>query len=119
MRTEPILAKLNALRKDAQGEGSVEEKALHHAFCFISYEVGAFTGFVEAGEAPTGKKDASPGPGVEAYLGALAGLKAEVEDDPEDIEFVALDRALAFLSQIPGDFQSYLNEAGETDEDAG
>ena len=46
-------------------------------------------------------------------------MKAEVEDDPEDMEFVALDRALAFLSQIPGDFQSYLNEAGETDEDAG
>lgn len=113
MRTEPVLAKLNDLRKDARGEGSVEEKALHHAFCFISYEVGAFAGFVEADEAPTGKKDASPGPVAEAYLAALAGLRAEVEDDPEDMEFIALDRALGFISRIPGDFQSYLNEADE------
>ena len=32
MKAEPILAKLNELRKDAEGEGGVEEKALYHAF---------------------------------------------------------------------------------------
>ncbi len=111
MKTEPVLAQLNALRKDAQGEGGVEEKALHHAFCFISYEVGAFTDFVEAGKPPAERKDAPPGSEAETYLDALADLKSEVQDDPQDIEFIALDRAVAFISQIRGDFQFYLDEA--------
>lgn len=113
MRHEPVLARLNALRKDAQGEGGVEERALHHAFCFISYEVGAFAAFVEAEEAPAEKKGAPPGPKARAYLDALAEMRAEVADDPEDMEFIALDRAADFLSRTLGDFQFYLNEAGE------
>ena len=113
MKHEPVLAKLNELRKDAQGEGGVEEKALYHMFCFISYEVGPFADFVEADKAPSGKKDAAAGPKAEEYLGVLTELRDEVDDDPEDMEFIALDRAVAFISQISGDFQFYLDEAGE------
>ena len=113
MKHEPVLAKLNELRKDAQGEGSVEEKALYHMFCFISYEVGPFADFVEADKAPSEKKDTAPGPEAEEYLGVLTELRDEVDDDPDDMEFIALDRAVAFISQIEGDFQAYLDEAGE------
>lgn len=56
MRVEPILAKLNELRKEAQGDPNDPEwLALHHAFCFISYKVGEFQKYldeVEAGREP-------------------------------------------------------------------
>ena len=113
MKHEPVLAKLNELRKDAQGEGGVEEKALYHMFCFISYEVGPFADFVEQDKAPSEKKDTAAGPGAEEYLDVLAELRDEVDDDPDDMEFIALDRAVAFISQTSGDFQAYLDEAGE------
>ena len=112
MKHEPVLAKLNELRKDAQDEGGVEEKALYHAFCFISYEVGAFANFVEADEAPSEKKDVSSGPEAEEYIDVLTELRDEVGDNPKDMEFIALDRVVAFISQISGDFQLYLDEAG-------
>lgn len=113
MKHEPVLAKLNELRKDAQGEDSVEEKALYHMFCFISYEVGAFADFVEQDKAPSENKDTAAGSEAEEYIEVLTGLREEVEDDPTDMEFIALDRAVAFISQTSGDFQAYLNEAGE------
>ena len=74
MKVEPVLAKLNELRKDTQGEGGLEEKAIYHAFCFISYEVGPFTGFVEAGDLPSEKKGISPGEGAEKLIEALEEL---------------------------------------------
>ncbi len=111
MRHEPVLAKLNELRKDAQGEGGVEEKALYHAFCFISYEVGAFADFVEGGKPPAEKKGVAPGTVSQTYLETLDALREEVADDPDDMECIALDRAAAFISQVPGDFQAYLTEA--------
>ena len=113
MKHEPVLAKLNELRKDAQGEGGIEEKALYHMFCFISYEVGPFADFVEKEVAPSEKKDTTAGPKAEEYLEVLTELKEEVADDPADMEFIALDRAVAFISQTSGDFQAYLNEAGD------
>ena len=113
MKHEPVLAKLNELRKDAQGEGGVEEKALYHMFCFISYEVGPFADFVEKEIAPSEKKDAAAGPKAEEYLGVLTELRDEVDDDLEDMEFIALDYAASFISQVSGDFQFYLDEAGE------
>lgn len=112
MKVEPVLAKLNALRKDTQGEGGVEEKAIYHAFCFISYEVGPFTGFVEAGEPPSEKKGVSPDEGAEKLLEVLEELREDVSGDEEDMEFIALDKAISFISAVPGDFQSYLNEVG-------
>ena len=43
MKAEPILAKLNELRHEADDDKeSLEYLALHHAFCFISYKMGEF-----------------------------------------------------------------------------
>ena len=113
MKAEPVLAKLNELRKGAEGEGGVEEEALYHAFCYVSYEAGPFGEFVERGKAPAEKKGVAPGDRARAYLGALEGLREEVAGDEGDMEFIALDRAAGFISRTLGDFQAYLDEAGE------
>ena len=43
LRAEPILAKLNELRHDAETDKEdMEYIALHHAFCFISYQMSEF-----------------------------------------------------------------------------
>jgi hypothetical protein len=43
LRAEPILAKLNELRHEAEGDKEdMEYIALHHAFCFISYKMSEF-----------------------------------------------------------------------------
>jgi len=43
MKAEPLLAKLNELRHDAEGDRTdIEYLALHHAFCFISYKMADF-----------------------------------------------------------------------------
>jgi len=48
MRTEPILAKLNELRKDAEDDKTdLEYLALHYAFCFISYNMAAFQKYLD------------------------------------------------------------------------
>ncbi len=48
LRAEPLLAKLNELRHEAEGdETDVEWLALHHAFCFISYKMGEFQKYLE------------------------------------------------------------------------
>ncbi|MEE9273721.1 MAG: hypothetical protein V3V62_00240 [bacterium] len=112
MKLEPVLAKLNAIRKDTEGEGGVEEEAAYRAFCYISYEVGPFGEFVERGKIPAGKKGVAPGPRARELFAALEALREEVSDDEEDIEFVALDKAAGFLSHTLGDFQAYLDEAG-------
>ena len=47
MRAEPILAKLNELRHDAEGDKTdIEYLALHHAFCFLSYKMSEFQGYL-------------------------------------------------------------------------
>jgi hypothetical protein len=47
MKAETLLAKLNELRKDASGdEEDLEYLALHHAFCFISYKMAEFQGYL-------------------------------------------------------------------------
>lgn len=111
MKAEPVLAKLNELRKDAQGEGGVEERALYHAFCYISYEVGPFTEFVEQDKVPSEKKGVAPGEEARELFGALEELREEVAGDEGDMEFVALDKAVGFVSRTLGDFQAYLDEA--------
>ena len=113
MKVEPVLAKLNELRKDAQGENSPEEAAIYHGFCFVSFEMGAFTGFVEQDTPLTGKKGVEPGEAARGMLETLEELREDVSGDEEDMEFIALDKAVAFISATLGDFQHYLNEAGE------
>lgn len=48
MKAETLLAKLNQLRKDAEGDPTdVEWLAIHHAFCFISYKMGEFQAYLD------------------------------------------------------------------------
>lgn len=48
MKSEPILAKLYELRKEASGDPEdMEYLALNHAFCFISYHMGAFQQYLD------------------------------------------------------------------------
>lgn len=43
LKAEPLLAKLNELRHDAESDKTdVEYLALHHAFCFLSYRMSDF-----------------------------------------------------------------------------
>jgi hypothetical protein len=48
MKAEPLLAKLNELRHDAEDDKTdIEYLALHHAFCFISYKMAEFQKYLE------------------------------------------------------------------------
>ena len=48
MKVETLLAKLNELRKDAEGDPEdLEWLALHHAFCFISYKINEFQQYLD------------------------------------------------------------------------
>lgn len=43
LKAEPLLAKLNELRHDAESDKTdLEYLALHHAFCFLSYRMADF-----------------------------------------------------------------------------
>ena len=43
VKAEPLLAKLNELRHEAEDDKTdLEYLALHHAFCFISYRMSEF-----------------------------------------------------------------------------
>ena len=47
MKVETILAELNRLRKDLdEDRGDIEWLSLHHAFCFISYQLGPFQAYL-------------------------------------------------------------------------
>ncbi len=59
MKAEPILAKLNELRHEAEGDPKDPEwLALHHAFCFLSYKMGEFQKYLDTVAAD--EKRASP-----------------------------------------------------------
>lgn len=48
MKAEPLLAKLNELRHEAEGDPEdLEWLALHHAFCFISYKIADFQRYLD------------------------------------------------------------------------
>jgi len=48
MKAETLLAKLNELRHEAEGdETDLEWLALHHAFCFLSYKMGDFQKYLD------------------------------------------------------------------------
>ena len=52
MKAEPLLAKLNELRHEAEGdETDPEWLALHHAFCFLSYKMSEFQKYLDEVEA--------------------------------------------------------------------
>lgn len=51
MKAEPILAKLNELRHEAEDDREdIEYLALHHAFCFISYKISEFQSYLNEAE---------------------------------------------------------------------
>ena len=48
MKAETLLAELNKLRQDVdKDESDLEWLTLHHVFCFVSYQVGAFQAYVD------------------------------------------------------------------------
>lgn len=48
MKPETLIAELDRLRKDLRADPSdLEWLALHHAFCFISYQMTEFRKYVE------------------------------------------------------------------------
>lgn len=48
MKAEPLLAKLNELRHEAEdNKADIEYLTLHHAFCFISYKMGEFQKYLD------------------------------------------------------------------------
>lgn len=48
MKAERVLAELNRLRNDLERDPQdMEWFALHHAFCFISYEMGDFQRYLD------------------------------------------------------------------------
>ncbi len=55
MKAEPLLAKLNELRHEAEGDPTdVEWLALHHAFCFLSYRMAEFQKYLDQAAADAG-----------------------------------------------------------------
>jgi hypothetical protein len=51
MKAEPILAKLNELRHEAEDDqSSMEYLTLHHAFCFLSYKMSEFQKYLNETE---------------------------------------------------------------------
>ena len=48
MKIEPFLAELNRLRNDVDKDPTdLEWLTLHHAFCFISYQMGEFQKYLD------------------------------------------------------------------------
>lgn len=48
MKAETMLAELNQLRKDLDEDRSdIEWLTLHHVFCFVSYQMGAFQKYLD------------------------------------------------------------------------
>ncbi len=48
MKAETLLAELNRLRKDLDEDPEdLEWLTLHHTFCFISYQMGAFQKYLD------------------------------------------------------------------------
>lgn len=48
MKAETMLAELNRLRKDLDEDPTdIEWLTLHHVFCFVSYQTGAFQKYLD------------------------------------------------------------------------
>ena len=60
MKAESLLAKLNEVRKDAEGDpNDIEWLALHHAFCFVSYHMADFQAYLDEIEAQSARKQSA------------------------------------------------------------
>ena len=58
LTTEKVLAKLYELRKDYEDDKEDETyQALHHAFLFLSYQMGAFKQYLQEAQKPGGQKE--------------------------------------------------------------
>ncbi len=56
MKAETLLAKLNDLRHEAEGDESDPDwLALHHAFCFLSYKMAEFQRYLDEVETKDGQ----------------------------------------------------------------
>lgn len=56
LTTEKVLAKLYELRKDYEDDKEDETyQALHHAFLFLSYQVGAFKQYLQEAQKAGGE----------------------------------------------------------------
>jgi hypothetical protein len=52
MKAETLLAELNRLRQDVPKDPTdLEWLTLHHVFCFVSYQMGAFQKYVSEQQA--------------------------------------------------------------------
>ncbi len=48
MKAEKMLAELNRMRQDIDKDPSdIEWLTLHHVFCFVSYQTGAFQAYLD------------------------------------------------------------------------
>lgn len=48
MKAEAILAELNRMRKDlGEDKSDIEWLAIHHAFVFLSYQLGEFQRYID------------------------------------------------------------------------
>ena len=57
VKAEPLLAKLNELRHEAEDDKmDIEYLTLHHAFCFISYRMSEFQTYLNEVEKKTPHK---------------------------------------------------------------
>ncbi|MFN0132269.1 MAG: hypothetical protein ACKVW3_07030 [Phycisphaerales bacterium] len=58
MKAERILAELNRIRKDlGEDPTDLEWVAIHHAFCFVSYQMSAFQAYLDEQERKGAFKD--------------------------------------------------------------
>ncbi len=48
---------------------------------------------------------------IEPFLAELNRLRQDLDKDPADIEWLALEHAFRFISYKMGEFQAYLDEA--------
>jgi hypothetical protein len=50
---------------------------------------------------------------AERFLAELYRIRKDLDEDPSDIEWLALHHAFCFISYKMGDFQKYLDEQGK------
>jgi hypothetical protein len=53
---------------------------------------------------------------AETLLAELNRLRKDLEEDPTDLEWLALHHAFCFISYKMGEFQQYVNEADQRGE---